>query len=126
MFVYRLEQQSEILRHYFENHDNVAEYVRKLRTNFGIREAPSAPCVHYLVKKVEQTGILIDKPKREKRKTMRTLKHIAVVTESVRKAPSTSIHRPSEQLLISETSLRRILRIFHLVHTHVVCVNFYT
>ena len=31
--------------------------------------APSAPYVHYLVKKVKETGILNDKPKREKPET---------------------------------------------------------
>ena len=31
-------------------------------------KAPSAPYVRYLVKKVKETGILIDKPKREKPK----------------------------------------------------------
>ena len=41
---------------YFENHGNVAEYVRKL------------PYVCYFVKKVKETGILIDKPKCEKPK----------------------------------------------------------
>ena len=35
--------------------------------------------------------------------------NIAAVTESVCQAPSTSIHRRSQQLNISETSLRRIL-----------------
>ena len=45
MVVYTLEQRLEILRHYFENHGNVAECVRKLRTDFGRREAPSAPYV---------------------------------------------------------------------------------
>ena len=39
MVVYTLEQRWEILRHYFENHGNVAECVRKLRTDFGRREA---------------------------------------------------------------------------------------
>ena len=46
--------------------------MRKLRTDVGRREAPSAPYVRYLVKKVKGTGILIDKPKREKPKTVRT------------------------------------------------------
>ena len=67
------------MRHYFENHGNVAECVRKLPTDFGRREAPSAPYVHYLVKKVKETGILIDKAKREKPKTMRTPDNIAAV-----------------------------------------------
>ena len=42
MVVYTLE---------LENHGNVAECVRKLRTDFGRREAPSAPYIRYLVKK---------------------------------------------------------------------------
>ena len=37
-------------------------------TDFGKREAPSAPYVRYLVKKVKETGILMDKPKSEKQK----------------------------------------------------------
>ena len=47
---------------------NIAECVRKFRTDFERRESPSAPYVRYLVKKVKETGILIDKPKREKPK----------------------------------------------------------
>ena len=55
MVVYTLEQHWKIFRYYFENHGNVAECVRKLRTDFGRREAPSAPYVRYLVKKVKET-----------------------------------------------------------------------
>ena len=40
---------------------------------------------------------------------MHTPENIAAVTESVREAPSTSIQRRSQQLNISETSLKRIL-----------------
>ena len=76
--------------------------VLKLRTEFGRREAPSAPYIRYLVKKVKETGILIDKPKHEKPKTVRTSESIAAVAESVCK--STSIHRPSQKLNISEIS----------------------
>ena len=100
MVVYRLEQRWEILRHYLENHGNVAECVQKLHTDLGRRNAPSAPYVRYLVKKVKETGFLIDKPKREKPKTVRTPENIAAVVESVCEAPSTSIHRRSQQLNI--------------------------
>ena len=71
--------------------------MRKLRTNFGRRESPSAPYVHYLVKKVEETGILIDKPNREKPKAVHTPENIAAVAESIREAPSTSIDRCPQQ-----------------------------
>ena len=67
------------------------------------REAPSASYVRYLVKKVKEIGIVIDKPKREKPKTVRTAENIAPVAENVCEAPSTSIHRRSQQLNISET-----------------------
>ena len=103
MVVYTLEQCWAILQHYFENHGNVAECMRKLRTDFGKREAPSAPYVCYLVKKVKETG---DKPRREKPKTVRTLENFTAVAESVCEVSSTSIHRRSQQLHISETSLR--------------------
>ena len=92
MIMYTLKQRWEILRHYFESHGNVAECVRKLRTDFGRIEAPSATYVRYLVKKVKETGILIDKPKREKPKTVRTPENITDVGESVCEAQSTSIH----------------------------------
>ena len=83
--------------------------MRKLRTDFERRNAPSTPYVHYVVKKVQEIGILIDKSKCEKPKKKRIPENIAAVGESVCEAPSTSIHRPSQQLNILETSLRRIL-----------------
>ena len=58
MVAYTLEQRWEILRHYFENHGNVPECMRKLRTDFGRREAPSAPYVRYIVKKVKKLASL--------------------------------------------------------------------
>ena len=93
MVVYTLAQRWEILRHYSENHGNVADCVRKLRTDFVRREAPTAPYVRYLVKKGKETGIFIDIPKREKSKIVRTPENIAAVTESMCEAPSASIHR---------------------------------
>ena len=60
-------------------------------------------------KRREETGILINKSMREKPKTVRTPENIAAVAESVYEAPSTSIHRRSQQLNISETTLRWIL-----------------
>ena len=83
MVVCTLEQRWEIFRRCFENHGNVAEYVGKLRTDFGRKEAPSAPYVPYLLKKVRETDILIDKPKRDNSKTKRTPENIAAATESV-------------------------------------------
>ena len=87
MVGYIHEQRWEILRQYFVNHGNVAECVRKLRTDFGRKGAPSVPYVRYLVKrkKVIETGILMDKPKRERPKTVHKPENIAA-------AQSTPIH----------------------------------
>ena len=101
-----LEQWWEILQHYVENHGNVAKCMRKLRTDFKRRETTSAPYVRYLVKKLKETvGILIDKPKRAKAKTVRTPKNIAAVAENVCEAPSVSIQRRSQQLNILHKDL---------------------
>ena len=51
--------------------------------------------VCYLVKKMKEIGILIDKPKREKPKTLLPSENNAAVAESVCEAPSTSIYRRS-------------------------------
>ena len=58
---------------------------------------------------MKETGILIDKAKREKPKTMRTPENIAAVAKNVCETPTTLIHRRSQQLNISRTSLRRNL-----------------
>ena len=42
----------------------------------------------YLVKKVKETGILVDKPKREKPKTVRTPENIVAVAETVCEEPT--------------------------------------
>ena len=50
--------------------NNVGKYcdIKNLHTDFGRREASSAPYVRYLVKKVKETDFIIDKTKREKPK----------------------------------------------------------
>ena len=81
----------------------------KILADFGRRAIPSASYVSYIVKKVKETGILIDKPKRKIPKTVGTLENIAAMAESECEALLTSIHSRSQQLNISETSLRGIL-----------------
>ena len=58
-----------------------------------------------LWKKFKETGILIVRSQ----KIVRTHENIVAVAESVLEALSTLVHHCSQQLNISETSLRRIL-----------------
>ena len=76
------------MRHYFENHGNVTE----LHTDFGRKETPSAPYNRFLVKKLKEISILIDKSKSEKPKTVHKSENISAVASNVPEAPSTSIH----------------------------------
>ena len=106
MVVYTLEQRCQILRHYFEDHGH-----RKCaKIVYGFWKMRSTVSSEYSLscgKSERKEGILIDKSKRKKPKTVRTPQNIAAVAESVHEAPSTAIHRCFQQLNISETSLRR-------------------
>ena len=79
------------MRHYFENHGNVAECVKIVYGRSTVSSVCSLSC-----EKVKETATLIDNPKREKTKIVRTPENIAAVAESVCEAPSTSIHRNSQ------------------------------
>ena len=99
--MYTLEQRREILR--------LCRMSAKIAYGFWKkRSTVSSLCTSSCEKSEKKTGILIE-PKREKPKTLQTPQNIAAVAESVCEAPSISIHRRSQQLKISETSLRRIL-----------------
>lgn len=110
---FTLEQRWEILKNagknYFQSECCVTETVRKLKRNFGRHEAPTAAGVRKFVKKVRETGMLIDNRSYPRVRPVRSVENIAAVAESVRQNPRTSTHHRSQQLNISRTSLRRIL-----------------
>ena len=58
-----------------------------MRRDFGRREAP------YLLQKVKETGVHIDKLRREKPKTVLTPENIAALAESVCEVPFFSVVR---------------------------------
>ena len=64
--------------------------------DFGRREAPSAPYVRYLVKKVKKLASSSINQKGKKLKIVRTPENIAAVAESVCEVPLTTIHRRSQ------------------------------
>ena len=109
MVGYTLEQCWKILRHYFKNHSNVAECLRKLHFDFGRREATSAPCMFIILWKKwnKLASSSINQSVKSQKQCVHPL--ILLLWQKVCEAPSTSIQRRSQQLNISETSLRRIL-----------------
>ena len=88
MVVYTLEQRWEILRHYFENHDNIAECVGKLCTDLGREEALLASYILY--------------------PAFSSINH-SLRSQKQCVDPRISIPGCSQQLNISETPSRRIL-----------------
>jgi len=81
-----LEQNWEILKTYFQSGESSTQTVRNLRGKFGRKEMPSM-----FVKRIRQTGSLLDKASRSRARLVRSTENIAAVAQSVIEQPSTSI-----------------------------------
>jgi len=106
---YTFEQNWEILKTYFQSGESSTQTVRNLREKFGRNERPSTQFVDQFVKRIRQTGSLLDKATRSRTHLVRSTENIAAVAQSVLEQPSTSTRHRSQNLNISRTSLRRIL-----------------
>ena len=104
---YTLEQNWEILKTYFQNSESSTQPVRNLRGKFGRKEMPSTQFVDQFVKRIRQTGSLLDEATRLRARPVRLIENTAFA-QSMLEQPSTR-HR-SQNLNISRTSLRRILK----------------
>jgi len=82
-----LEQNWEILKTYFQSGESSTQTVRNLRGKFGRKEMPSMQ----FVKRIRQTGSLLDKASRSRARLVRSTENIAAVAQSVIEQPSTSI-----------------------------------
>jgi len=84
--------------------------VRNLRRKFGRKEMPlSTQFVDQFVKRIRQTGSLLDKVTHSRARPVRSTENIAAVAQSVLEQPSTLTRDRSQNVNISRTSLRRIL-----------------
>lgn len=106
MIRFTLEERWEILEIYFQNKDNFAEIVRKCRTKFGRNNAPTEAGIRKFIKKVRETGFIVDAPTRVRTPTPENIEAVAV---SVRESPGTSTRHRAQELTIKRTTLRRIL-----------------
>jgi len=70
---------------------------------------PSTQFVNQFVKRIRQTGSLLDKATRSRARPVRSTENITVVAQSMLEQPSTSTRHRFQNLNISRTSLRRIL-----------------
>ena len=81
----------------------------KLSYEFRTKRSTTSSVCSLSCEKSERIYHALDKPKREKLKSVRTSENIAAAVESVREVSSTTIHHRSKQLNISEISLKRNL-----------------
>ena len=80
---YTLEQNWEILKTYFQNGESSTQTVKYLRGKFGRKEMPSTQFVDQFVKRIRQTGSLLDKATRSRARPVRSTENIAAVAQSV-------------------------------------------
>jgi len=109
MVKFTLEENWEILKTFFQSGESLTGTARKLRPKFEKNKAPSKQFVDSFVKRVRETGSLMDKPTRLRARPVRSIENIAAVAESVNDNPSTSTRHRAQELDISRTSLQRIL-----------------
>ena len=75
---YTLEQNWEILT-YFQSNESSIQTVRNLRGKFDRKEMPSTQFVDQFVKRIRQTGSLLDKAIRSRARLVRSIENIAAV-----------------------------------------------
>jgi len=109
MLKFTLEENWEILKTFFQSGESSTKTARKLRSKFGKNKAPSRQFVDSFVKRVRETGSLMDKTTRLRARPVRSVENIPAVAESVNDNPSTSTRHRAQKWDISRTSLQRIL-----------------
>jgi len=75
---YTLEQNWEILT-YFQSNESSIQTVRNLRGKFDRKEMPSTQFVDQFVKRIRQTGSLLDKAIRSRARLVKSIENIAAV-----------------------------------------------
>ena len=80
---FTLDQRWEILKTYFQSECCVFETVRVLKRTFGRNKAPATPAVRKFVKKVRETGMLVDNAQVPRARAVRTAENVAAIDESV-------------------------------------------
>jgi len=98
---YTLEQNWEILKTYFQSGESSIQTVRNLCGKFSRKEMSSTQFVDQFVKRIRQTGSLLDKATRSYARPVRSIENIAAVAQSVLEQPSTSTRHRSQNLNIS-------------------------
>lgn len=101
------------VREFYKN-SNSATIARRnfcnIRDFHHLNDAPSISLIRNWVKKFEETGSTLDKPKSGRPRLSRTEENVERVNQSVRVDPDLSIRKRASALNVHRSSLHRILR----------------
>ena len=102
-------EQRVIVKTHYKYGESYAETVRKIHGIFGRWNAPYQSTVRRMIKKLEETGLIMDSKLPVRHRIGRSLDKIAAVRGSVAESPVTSIRYCSQQLDIPRSAMQRIL-----------------
>jgi len=94
----------------FITHQSIIKTQRAYCKLYSVRKAPGKITIMKLVAKFRSVGSVLDKAHTGRHRTERTAENIELVRLSVLQSPKTSCRRRSQELSLSETTLRRILK----------------
>ncbi|KAL4710049.1 hypothetical protein ACJJTC_011634 [Scirpophaga incertulas] len=96
------------VREFYKN-GNSATVARRKFCSIRHLNAPSTRLIAKWVKKFEETGSTLEKPKSGRPRTSRTAENVDSVTQSIRDDPNLSIRKRAVALNVHRSSLCRIL-----------------
>ena len=107
---YTTGQRVLIVKLFYQNNKSIIQTQRAYRRYYEVRDSPSEFGIRSLIKRFDEHGMVHDRPQSGRPRTARTEKKIEQVRDSVGENPSTSIRKRSTQVVVSRSSMQRILR----------------
>lgn len=110
MYRYTPKERAEIVSLYIENNRSVVSTQRAYRKKYRGRSAPKGDTIRHLASNFMEHGSVANLQHQARPRPGRSNENIEAVRQSVAENPNVSYRRRSQQLNISGTTLRRILK----------------
>ena len=104
-------QRTKIVEFYLLSQKSIILTQRRYRAHFNTRDALTKKTIRAVVAKFGETGSVRDRSKTGRPRSARNPENIERVRESLNDVPSTSTRRRSNELELTRTSLRRVLKL---------------
>ena len=110
MSQYTPKERAEIVAFYIENNRSIVKTVRAYRKKYGRNSAPSDNTIRSLVKNFFEYGSVATRQRPIRSRPRRSDEVVKAVRDSVADNPNVSYRRKSQELNVSGTTLRRIMK----------------